>query len=86
MISLVVDRDDRIERRFEDGAFSGLGLGQRRPQARALVGSAMDERPGRWAGRLRSTSARNILVIDVDELAGLHVAQAGCGLPNGRSC
>ena len=77
---LVVDGDDGIERGFEDGAFSGLGLGQRFFEPGLPVDRAVEEHQARGPPAAVGLQPEE-LGLDVDRLAGAEVAQAAAALP-----
>ncbi len=77
---LVVDGDDRIERGFEDGAFAGLGLGQRFLEPGLPVDRPVDEHQAGspWAAVGFQPEE---LGLDLDRFAGAEVAQTAAALP-----
>ena len=82
----VVDGDDGVERRFEDGPFPGLGLGSARPAAGVWSSATPvdDGQAGRLGGLVRLHTQHRRL--HVDEARRSARCGAGCGLPSGRSC
>ena len=77
---LVVDRNDRVERRFENGPFPRLGFGQRGAQAALFVGRAVENHQAGGPAALVRPDAEHFC-LGVDELARPPIAEAAAALP-----
>ena len=78
--SLLVDGDDGIERGFQDGALSPLGIGQGGLKMGLVAGLAVDDhQAGGSAGPLGLDPKH--FRVHVDEFAGLGMAEPAAALP-----